>query len=157
MPWESRPVHLSAQQRKELKAIAGDPDSAPKEKCRALMVLLMAEGWKNMEIAEHLGVHQNTVVKWRNRWCMENNQDANVQDYGEQPGRPVSILTPSVLGRLEDMVKEPPKNKRRWTVRLLAKKMGLTLPTTQRALEILKIDLRKISETYKIESSSDTY
>ena len=46
MPWESRPVVLNQTQRDELKQIANDPKTSEKEKCRALIVLLLGEGLK---------------------------------------------------------------------------------------------------------------
>lgn len=141
MPWESRPVVLNQRQRAELKQIANDPNTSEKEKCRALIVLLLGEGLKNKEVARRLNVHENTVVKWRGRWTGDND-NARVTDYGELTGRPRSVLTETTLNRIESVVKtEPPKGHIRWTIRSLAKVVRLPIATLHRALKDLDIDL----------------
>ncbi len=147
MPSDSRQVILSTSQRNELKRIASSPLSSEKEKCRSLIVLLLAEGLKNREIAEKLGVHENTVVKWRGRWTGEN-MESKVSNYGELAGRPRSSLTSDKLNEIKELVSKPPKGAMRWTVRRLAKEVNLPSATTQKALAELDIDLVLQSTTY---------
>jgi len=142
MPWVSAKVTLTKEQRKELKKIAGSKDSTEREKVRALVVLLCAEGLKNKEIAKRLRVHENMVVKWRGRWKEDNTDPKSVSDYGELTGRPRSVLTEAKLSRIYDMVRStPPKNHYRWTVRSLAKAMNIPIATAQRALVELDVKL----------------
>ena len=139
MAWESRPVVLPATQRNQLQKIAHNTTSGEKEKSRAQIVLLLGEGLKNKEIAKRLGVHENTVVKWRGRWTGDN-KNAKVADYGETKGRPTSVLVGSTLKRIEKLAKsKPPKGKHRWTVRSLAQEMNIPAATIQRALIKLNI------------------
>lgn len=141
MPWKSRPVKLSKEQRSQLKHIANSDTASEKEKCRALIVLLLGEGLKNKEIASRLKIHENTVVKWRGRWTGEN-RDAKVSDYGELTGRPRSVLVPENLDRIAALCKkDPPAGARRWTVRSLAKEVKLPVATVHRALKDLGITL----------------
>ncbi len=141
MPWKSRPVTLSKEQRAYLKQIASSSSCSEKEKCRALIVLLLGEGLKNKEIARRLNVHENTVVKWRGRWTGEN-ESAKVSDYGELTGRPRSVLVPENLKRIETLCKsDPPSGRSRWTVRSLAREVKLPVATVHRALKDLGIDL----------------
>jgi transposase len=143
MPWKSRPVNISNAQQKELKKIAASKQSSGKEKCRALIVLLLGEGLKNKEIASRLNVHENTVVKWRGRWTGDNTE-SKVNDYGELTGRPRNVLVPENLERVNNAVKQsPPNNRPRWTVRSLAAKLDFPVATMQRALVELKIILDK--------------
>ena len=145
MPWESRPVELTKPQRAELKRIAASKTTSEKEKCRALIVLLLGEGLKNKEIAKRLNVHENTVVKWRGRWTGENEQ-AKVQDYGELTGRPRNVLLPDMLKKIEKTARsKPPAGFPRWTVRRLAAHYDMPVATMQRALVELGIDLVKES------------
>ena len=148
MPWESRAVVLSTSQRNELKRIASNPQSSEKEKCRALIVLLLGEGLKNKEIAKRLNIHENTVVKWRGRWTGDN-QESKVSDYGELTGRPRDVLTPEKLDEIKSIAMGPPKGGLRWTVRKLAAEIGLPVATTQRALIELEINLMLQSGTYE--------
>ncbi|NRA39773.1 MAG: helix-turn-helix domain-containing protein [Planctomycetes bacterium] len=141
MPWESRPVSLTKKQESSLKKVAESPKSNDKEKVRALIILLVGQGLKNMEVAKRLNVHENTVVKWRGRWTGDNSE-AKVEDYGECTGRPRSVLTESTLSKIAAIVKsKPPKPAQRWTVRKVAKKAKIPVATTQRALMELGINL----------------
>ncbi len=154
MPWKSRPVKLSEEQRDDLKQIANDPDATEKERCRALIVLLLGEGLKNKEIARRLNVHENTVVKWRGRWTGEN-EAAKITDYGELTGRPRSVLVPENLTRIEALVKkDPPSGRSRWTVRLLAKEVDLPIATVHRALKDLDIHLNPKSSSKESHADS---
>lgn len=145
MPWESRPVELTKPQRAELKRIAASKTTSEKEKCRALIVLLLSEGLKNKEIAKRLNVHENTVVKWRGRWTGDNDE-AKVSDYGELTGRPRNVLLPEKLKKIERTAKgKPPAGAARWTVRRLAAHFDMPVATMQRALVELGIDLVKES------------
>ena len=141
MSWKSREVVIDVTQRNKLKKIAGSNDRPEKERCRALVILLLAEGLRNKEIAERLQIHENTVVKWRGRWHGDN-KDAKVSDYGESQGRPRSILVPETMNRIADVVaSKPPRGKSRWTVRSLAKRLNIPVATCQRALVELEISL----------------
>ena len=141
MPWESRPVELTKDQRRELKGVASSAKTSEKEKCRALIVLLLGEGLKNKEIARRLNIHENTVVKWRGRWTGEN-EEAKVSDYGELTGRPRNVLVPEMLAKIEKTARaKPPGGYPRWTVRRLAAHFEMPVATMQRALVELNLNL----------------
>ncbi len=143
MPWESTPVHLDNEQRQQLKRIAGSKKVAEKLRCRALIVLLLNEGLSNSDIAHRLSVHENTVVKWRMRWA-GNNTDAHINDYGVLTGRPRTQITEELIERLKKVIASPPPaDKKRWTVRSLAKALNLSTSTTQRALKESKTVLHR--------------
>ncbi len=146
MPWVSRPVVISETQRKELMRIARSKKSSEVEKCRALIVLLLAEGLKNTDIARRLHVHENTVVKWRGRWTGDNH-NATIDDHGVLTGRPRSVLTPDKLEKIKALIETTPPDNKRWTVRSIGKAMNLPVATAQRALQELGINL-----TQKIKS-----
>ena len=52
MPWISKKVEINLEQRKMLIEIIDSVDKSKQEKQRAQIVLLLAEGKKNKEIAE---------------------------------------------------------------------------------------------------------
>ena len=142
MPWESRRVTINDLQRQHLSQIAQKENSTPFERQRAKIVLMLADGHKNKEIAQQLKVHENTVVKWRGRWTGSESGANSVLDAIALTGRPRSALTTDKLSEVEHaIVAGPPEGKIRWTVRTLAKKIGLPVATTQRALVELKIEL----------------
>ena len=142
MPWESRRVTINDLQRQHLSQIAQKENSSPFERQRAKIVLMLADGHKNKDIAQQLNVHENTVVKWRGRWTGSEAEANSVLDAITLTGRPRSVLTSDKLNEVETAIQAgPPEGKLRWTVRTLAKKLGLPVATTQRALVELKIEL----------------
>ncbi len=149
MPRESRLVILSPAQRNELKRVVDNPDSSDKEKCRALIVLLLGEGLSNKDIAKRLNVHENTVIKWRSRWTGEEEIPSILDKPTESSGRPRDVLTISKLDEIKKVSGSRPKDADRWTVRSLAKAVDLPIATTQRALVELDIDLMLQSSTYE--------
>ncbi|NRA40479.1 MAG: helix-turn-helix domain-containing protein [Planctomycetes bacterium] len=143
MPWISKKVEINLEQRKMLIEIIDSVDKSKQEKQRAQIVLLLAEGKKNKEIADMLQVHENTVVKWRGRWASD--QDRNdLIDSLELNGRPRSVLTSDKMDEVRIVaLSEPPDGRIRWTVRSLARELHLPIATLQRALGELGIDLLK--------------
>ena len=143
MPWESTPVQLTKTQRKTLKATLRSKSATAQEKVRARIILDCANGLKNKDIARRVGVHENTVVKWRMRW-KAGTKDAQISDYGELTGRPRSILLPKTMKHIKKKAAQaPPAPHTRWTVRLMAAEVGISLATCQRALRELDITFYK--------------
>jgi len=62
------PILLSDDERETLDRWARRPKSANALATRCRIVLACAEGATNREVAGRLGVHQNTVSKWRRRF-----------------------------------------------------------------------------------------
>ena len=63
------PIELTADERASLESWTRRRTSAQALALRARIVLLAAEGRKNTEIAERLGVARNTAAKWRSRFA----------------------------------------------------------------------------------------
>ena len=49
---------------------------------RARIVLVAADGWANVDIAYELGMHVDTVSKWRKRLCQEGMPDWPISGVG---------------------------------------------------------------------------
>ena len=62
---------LSEGDRDALEAIVAKRTSPQRMVMRARIVLLAAEGWTNVDIAEELDIVLNTVIKWRKRFFEE--------------------------------------------------------------------------------------
>ena len=62
-------IELSEGERAQLEAWARRRSSAQALAARSRIVLLAADGLKNVEIAARLGVHRPMVTKWRNRFA----------------------------------------------------------------------------------------
>ena len=66
-----KPRELSASPRvcKALGALAKRPSTAQKLALRARIIWSALDGQPSFEIAQSLGIHDNTVCKWRRRWA----------------------------------------------------------------------------------------
>jgi transposase-like protein len=61
-------VTLTAEERRELAALARRPSAPQQRALRARIILLAADGANNSQIARHLGVEVGTPRLWRTRW-----------------------------------------------------------------------------------------
>ena len=61
-------VPLTAEERRDLAALARRPSAPQQLALRARIILLAADGANNSQIARHLGVDVGTPRLWRGRW-----------------------------------------------------------------------------------------
>lgn len=90
---------------------------------RARIVLLAAEGMSNVAVAERVGVHQATVVKWRKRF-LARGLDGLVDE--PRPGAPRSISDAAVAAVIVRTLEDTPPDATHWSTRDLAKRVGMS-------------------------------
>src|SRR3954468_14051893 len=117
------PIELSDQERVRLEAWARRRSSAQALAQRSRIVLLAADGRKNVEIARELGVHRPMVTKWRNRFA-EQRLDGLADE--PRPGRPRTITDEQVEEVIVRTLETTPKDATHWSTRSMAKQVGLT-------------------------------
>lgn len=64
-------IELSEEDRFRLESLVRKQTAERRMVIRARIVLLAADGWENVWIAERLEVALNTVIKWRKRFFLE--------------------------------------------------------------------------------------
>ena len=99
------------------------PTSAQALAERSRIVLAAAEGLKNTEIADRLGVHRQSVTKWRNRFA-EHRLDGLVDE--PRPGRPRTLTDEKVDEVIARTLEASPPDATHWSTRSMAKETGLT-------------------------------
>ena len=99
------------------------PTSAQALAERSRIVLAAAEGLKNTEIADRLGVHRQSVTKWRNRFA-EDRLDGLVDE--PRPGRPRTLTDEKVDEVIARTLESSPQDATHWSTRSMAKETGLT-------------------------------
>lgn len=100
---------------------------------RAKIILLAADGKTNKEIAGQLRATRKTVSQWRRRFLKSRLGGI------EKEARAKRTLKVNKAVILQKM-KERPANASHWTVRSLAKALGIPLTTLHRALKAYGLD-----------------
>ena len=121
------PVRPAADEQETLQQRARAQCIEHRQRQRAQVVLLAAEGWSNERIAAQVGLHVNSVRKWRDRYARAGL--AALEDE-PRPGRP-SRLDPQKVNVALSPVVQPPAPRIRWSVRSMAGHAGLSKSTVQ--------------------------
>ena len=123
-----RPLHLSPEQRAELRRLIQAPSTPQKIVRRARIAWLAADGKDNNQIAAQLGTSHVTVGQWRQRVL-----DLGLAGLQEapRPGRPKRRPAHQVQTGLTEVV-QPPKGRARWSCQSMARHSGLSHSAGQR-------------------------
>ena len=96
---------------------------------RCKIVLACADGTPNTQVAAALGVHPDTVSKWRNRFIKRRLDGLMDED---RPGRPPSISVDRVEAVVVATLEEVPTNATHWSRKQMADGSGLSKSTIGR-------------------------
>lgn len=98
-------------------------------KLRAAIVKLCAEGRDSVDVAEDLGITEQTVGKWRRRFV-----DRRLDGLFDEPrvGRPRTVTDEDVQRVIDTTLHEKPRASTQWSTRKLAKELRLTRDAVQR-------------------------
>ncbi len=122
-------IELSGGERRELTALTRTPSTPNQMAQRARIVLRAAEGATNTEIAAELGLSLPTVGMWRRQYA-----EGGIEGLADRPrpGRPRAIDDATVNRVIAKTLEPPPKGLSHWSVRELAKAVGLPTTTVHR-------------------------
>ena len=116
------------------------------DRCR--MVLRCADGLTSKAVAAELGVHEHSVGKWRRRF-VSNRLDGLTDE--PRPGRPRSIEDDQVAAVIERTLYSTPADATHWSIRSMAKEMGLSHTTIRRIWTAFGLQPHR-SQTFKLSS-----
>jgi transposase len=116
-------IELTDEERVQLEAWTRRRTSAQALALRSRIVLLAAEGLRNTEIAERLGIRRNTAATWRSRFAAHR-LDGLSDD--PRPGRPRTVTDEQVEEVIVKTLESTPKDATHWSTRSMAKEVGLT-------------------------------
>src|SRR5215211_2100579 len=122
-------IELSDQERLQLQAWTRRRTSAQALALRSRIVLAAAEGLRNTEIAERLGINRAMAAKWRSRFA-EQRLDGLTDE--PRPGRPRTITDEQVDAVITTTLESTPKEATHWSTRSMAKEVGLTQTAVSR-------------------------
>ncbi len=122
-------VLVPAAYRRRLEAIVADPKTPQKHVWRARIILLTADGTGTTAIMAATGKSKTCVWRWQERF-MEAGVDGLFRDKTRPPGKaPVAGERVAAVVRLT--LTPPPHQATHWTVRAIAKTVGMAVSTVQ--------------------------
>ena len=121
------PIILSEEDRERLERIKSDPHSILKHVLRATIILHLGDGLTLSQTMRATGMSKPTVWRWWDRFLVEG-VDGLLYDIPRRRGRkPISEDKVSEL--IELALSPPPEHASHWTLRALAKKLGIAVST----------------------------
>ena len=123
---------VSDEQRGRLEKIATSGNSRTKHARRARIILLTDDGLGTMAVSEGAGASKPTVWRWQRRF-MEEGVEGLLRDKTRKSGTP-PVPEEKVRKLLELAPTRPPNGETHWTVRALAKEVGVSPATAHRIL-----------------------
>ncbi len=115
-------IVLTEEQRGQLEALVRSRTVAQQTAVRCRIVLQAAQGASNQRIAHALNLNRHTVETWRARFVREGL--AGLKD-APRAGRPPR-LAPETVQRVLTQVVRPPRGRRRWSCRSMARHAGVS-------------------------------
>src|SRR5579871_508895 len=114
-------VRIAASDRARLEEWCRRPKTAQALALRARIVLRTAEGGTSVSIARELGVHRDTVLKWRHRF-VEKGLDGLLDE--PRPGQPRKLSDAQIEEVLRQTLETKPADATHWSTRSMAKACG---------------------------------
>ena len=139
-------ITLSGEERAQLEGWARRRTTAQALAQRSRIVLAAADGLKNTEIADRLGVGRPMVTKWRNRFA-EQRLDGLLDE--PRPGRPRTISDEQVDEVIVKTLETTPKDATHWSTRSMAREVGLTQNAVLRIWHAFGLQPHR-QETFKL-------
>lgn len=122
-------LEVSDEERRVLERFTRRHKTGQQLALRARIVLLCADGLSNMAVAQKLDTTRETVGKWRKRF-IEGRVDSLHDE--PRPGAPRTLTDEKVDEVVRLTLEETPEEATHWSVRLMAKRVGLPPATVHR-------------------------
>ena len=130
MPRIAPTIELDSETRMQLQSLVGSPSTPQALVTRSRIVLAAAARQSNQQIAIALQIPEVTVGKWRRSFARQGL--GGLQDL-PRSGRPVKHKA-AVWQRVQQRVCQQPEFQSRWSVRTLARELGLPRSTVHHML-----------------------
>ena len=123
-------IPLGETDRQRLEALVADRNMPQKHVWRARIVLLSADGVGTNGIMAATGTAKTTVWRWQARF-MEEDVEGLLRDKTRPPGT-APVADDRAAAIVAMMLQPPPHEATHWTVRAMAKAVGLAVSTVQK-------------------------
>ena len=126
----AKPITLTDEERATLTKWSRGRSTPARLVMRAKIVLAAAAGRQNNEIASELGCMRKAVGIWRNRFAA--NRLAGIEKDAPRAGRAPFVRMAKEAEIIRKTTQETPPNATHWSVRTMAKAVGVSKATVQR-------------------------
>lgn len=146
----ARPVtvpELTPEERSELRRRAASSTSTQRDSVRARIILLRAQGKREVDVAKALGTNVNTVSLWSKRF-----ETGGLEALIDRKGRGrKSWLPPEKVRQVISRVVQPPEGRKKWSTRRMAAEVGISHHSVHRIWR--RNDLKPhLVRTFKVSS-----
>jgi transposase len=146
----TRPLVVSAEQQAELRRLLNRETATQREIRRARIILDRASGLSQEETATRVGVNRPVVALWERRFRTEGLAGlADARGRGRKPSIAADKREQVIVGATQ-----PPKQRKRWSVRSMARATGVSPATVQRLWSSNDIKPH-LTRTFKLSSDVD--
>ena len=126
-------IELSDEERERLEDVISNPRSLQKHVWRARIVLELGSGCGLAETMRRTGMSKPTVWRWWDRFLAAG-VDGLLRDATRPPGKK-PVPEDKVKALIALAMSPPPEHARHWTVRALARKLGMVYSTVHNILK----------------------
>lgn len=123
-----RTLSISSEQRSQLRHIINRPTAPYRENRRAWIILNRANGLSQKQTAAKVGVTRPVVIQWE--WRFRQSGLAGLTEAKGRGRKP--WIAPQVREKILVRATQPPAYRSRWSVRTMAKSVGVSKATVQR-------------------------
>jgi transposase len=142
----TKPILLREEERTKLQEWARRAKTAQRLSLRARIVLGCAEGMENRQVARQLGVTDQTVCKWRERF-RANGLEGLADE--PRPGAPRKISDAQVEALITRTLESTPAQGTHWSTRTIAQAVGLSQSAISRIWRAFSLQPHRV-ETFKL-------
>jgi putative transposase len=142
----AKALQVSAVDRTELETIARSRSLPAGLVRRAQMVLMMADGMSNSEVARRFRVSRPTVTVWRTRY-----RERGIAGLHSElkAGRPRTLSDERIAELINTALRSTPSEATHWSRRTLAEQTGLSATTVHRYLSLFGLQPHR-TRTFKL-------
>jgi transposase len=137
---------LREEERTKLQEWARRPKTAQRLSLRARIVLGCAEGMENRQVARQLGITDQTVCKWRERF-RANGLEGLADE--PRPGVARKISDAQVEALITRTLESTPAQGTHWSTRTIAQAVGLSQSAISRIWRVFSLQPHRV-ETFKL-------
>lgn len=139
-------LEITSEERQKLESWVRRPKTAQRLAWRARIVLQCAEGKKNQDVAQQLGLDVHTVGKWRERFRRQRLEGLADEP---RPGAPRRISDQQVDNAITRTLETRPAQGTHWSTRSLAREMGLSQTAVSRIWRAFALQPHR-TESFKL-------